>query len=340
MMKSKNQSSRFNDMRKPSRITWRRFAQQLLRAGVLCCCLSLEAASQTNPPPPADVWVTNHVQLPAGLNTNLVLRTGFETLQAEVNVGRLKILWSPRPLNTNASVTLVASADDLSHRRVRDWSFYPMNLQGNHWAARLPVDDVDVPVVYLLRTIYAGETNLSPMRVCFPRMAGLEEPSRIFWPFLEGFEMGAESWSLLASQAEPASLTIDPTAKNGHAALRVSLPAGKRSVTVATTRVRGWQIQQNLATGLRLWLRTREGTGRVRFTLFANAFEPNQMFSMSSIESKLDHQWKKIELPFASFPKLPLGGVDWFTIEFIGTGPREFLIDDLQLLGRWKIEME
>jgi hypothetical protein len=35
-----------------------------------------------------------------------------------------------------------------------------------------------------------------------------------------------------------------------------------------------------------------------------------------------------------------LANVDWFTIEFIGVGPRDFLIDDLQFLGPWKIEME
>ena len=75
-------------------------------------------------------------------------------------------------------------------------------------------------------------------------------------------------------------------------------------------------------------------------TLFANAFEPNQVLSLSSIEPKLNNRWQKIELPFSSFSKLPMGNVDWFTIEFIGTGPRDFLIDDLQLLGRWKIEME
>ena len=322
-----------------SKIARQLIAKQILPLSLSCYCLAVQAAAQTNPPP-ADAWATNFVQFPSAIDTNQIRLTGFETLRAEVNAGRLKILWSLQQPDTNVGVIVVASADEPGHWPVRDWRSYPMSLRGTNWETSVPVDDVDVPLVYFVRMSTATATNVSLMRVCNPRAAGLEEPSRIFWPFLEGFETGTEGWSLLANQPGFASMQTDATAKNGHAALRVSLLPNKRSVTVATTRVRGWQILQNGATGLRVWLRTREGTGRARFTLFANAFNTNQIISISSIEAKLDKRWQKIELPFTSFPKLPLGSVDWFTIEFIGVGPRDFLIDDLQLLGRWKIEME
>ncbi len=308
----------------------------------LCCIvpsLTTNGASLTNAAL-ADTWITNFVQFPAGVNTNLIDHGTFQSLRAEANAGRLKVFWSPQSVNTNASVTVVASADELGHWPVRDWCSYAMTWKGDYWETKVPVDDVDLPLVYFVKVSAGTATNLSPMRICLPRTAGLEEPSRIFWPFLEGFEMGMEGWSLLTAAPEIVELKIDPTPKNGHSALCVSLPSGKHSVTVATTRIRGWQIQQNLATGIRVWLCASKGTGRARFTLFANAFTTNQVLSVSSVQPKLDQHWQKIDLPFASFPKLPLASVDWFTIEFIGAGPRDFLIDDLQFLGPWKIEME
>ena len=215
-----------------------------------------------------------------------------------------------------------------------------MTLSGSQWQTRMPVDDIDVPIIYFVQMVAHGKTNISPMRICHPRVLGLEMPSRPFWPFLEGFEQGLESWSLVAARTNVLSLTTDTLAKNGYSSLKVSLPAGQHSTTVATTRVRGWQIQQNAATGLRLWLRTKTGTGRARFTLFANAFGTNQVMATSSIEAKLTDQWQKLELPLNSFPKIPLGSVDWFTIEFIGDGPTDFLIDDMQFIGPWRIEVE
>ncbi|MBI3852910.1 MAG: hypothetical protein HY298_21865 [Verrucomicrobia bacterium] len=315
------------------------YAQQILSLLLSCSWLTVQSEAQTNPPP-ADVWLSNFVQFPSVVDTNRIRLSGFEKLRAEVNAGRLKVLWSPPQLNTNVSVVAQASEDEPGHWPVRDWHSYPMSLRGTNWEASVPVCDVDVPVVYFVEMRTASSNNVSPMRLCRPRAAGLEEPSRVFWPFLEGFETGTDGWSSLASAPDSPSLKTDPTSKNGLAALRVSLPAGKRSVTVATTRVRGWQILQNGATGLRLWLRMREGIGHARFTLFANAFATNQVVSVSSIEAKLNNRWQKVELPFTSFPTLPLANVDWFTIEFIGTGPRDFLIDDLQLLGPWKIELE
>jgi hypothetical protein len=174
------------------------------------------------------------------------------------------------------------------------------------------------------------------MRLARPRALGLEEPTRIFWPFLEGFEEGLESWRLLSGGA--AELKTGTPVKNGKAALVAAVPAGKKSVAVATTRVRGWFAEEHGARGLSVWLRAREGTGHARFTLMAQAFTTNQVVAVRAGDVPLTAQWQRVELPFSSFPKIPRLGLDLFTIEFIADGPREFLVDDLQLLGRWPVD--
>ena len=247
---------------------------------------------------------------------------------------------------SNATVTVFASADELGHWPARDWRPNPMNLRGKSWEAFVPVDDVDVPLVYFTSAVIsasnnaAASTNISPMRICHPRLAGLEEPTRIFWPFLEGFEQDTASWRLLSGAEDFAPLKTDPLARTGNSALAIPLLAGKRSMTIATTRVRGWQLMQNGATGVRLWLRTRKGSGRARFTLLANASTTNQVISVWPKEPALTEKWQKIDVPFNELPKLPLGAVDLFAIELIGEGPVEFLVDDLELLGPWRNEPE
>jgi hypothetical protein len=285
--------------------------------------------------PPADAWVTNQAQYPGNVFSNSVHLSGFETLHAEVVTGRLMLLWQPAHPDSNTIITLFLSVDDLGHWPVRDWHAYPMSPSGNYWQARRPVDNIDVPIVYFLQTVTAGTTNLSPMRLCHPKILGLEMPSRPFWPFLEGFEQGTESWRLVPNSIQHPGLTIDPIAKNGYCSLKVSLLASQRSVTVATTRLRGWQIQQKGALGLRLWLRTKTGIGQARFTLYSNAQTTNQISAVSSLRPQLNDQWQKIDLPFSDFPKVALTSVDWFTIEFSGTGGIDLLIDDLLLLGPW-----
>jgi hypothetical protein len=290
--------------------------------------------------PPAESWITNGVHFPKDISTNLTGIHGFENLHAEPVAERIFISWKPGELNPNATVTLFASADDPGHWLVRNWRSYHMAPSGSQWHARVPVENIDVPIIYFIQTVTHAATNVSPMRICHPRTLGLEMPSRPFWPFLEGFEQGTESWALLSAATDHGFLSTDSIAKNGYHSLQVSLPPNQPSVTVATTRIRGWQIQQHGATGLRLWLRTKTGMGRARFTLFANAFNTNQVLAVSSIEPKLNEQWQKIDLPLDSFPKLPRGSVDWFTIEFIGNGPADFLIDDIQFIGPWKSQVE
>jgi hypothetical protein len=295
---------------------------------------------------PGDEWLTQPGRFPADAQT--VRSNHFADLRAEGLAGKLHILWAPQRFISNSIVTVHASADEPGHWPARDWRSYPMIPSGQKWQASVPVDDVDVPLIYFVSTTERASnaggilsavplsTNLSPMRICRPRAAGLPEPTRIFWPFIEGFEEDTESWQWLAGTPDSRPLRTDSTARQGLAALLVSLPAKKRSVTVGTTRLRGWQLQRQGATGLRLWLRTRQGAGLARFTLLANAFSPDQVVALYPKEMSLTNQWQKMDVLFGQMSQLPLGAVDLFTIEFIGEGPRDFLVDDLQLLGPWR----
>ena len=299
-----------------------------------------------------DRWITSVVQFPPEIPASATPSNLFANLRAEVGVEKLKILWSPdQPLSPASSITVHVSADELGHWPARDWRPFSMSLRGNTWEALVPVDDVDVPLVYFVmvttgaaegsnQVVSASSTNISPMRLCTPRLAGLEEPTRIFWPFLEGFEQDTISWRWLAPVERSVPLKTDPTSMTGRAALAISLPSGKRSVTIATTRVRGWQLVQQAATGLRVCLRTRQGTGRARFTLLCDASTTNQVVSVWRKEPVMTETWQEVDVLFSDLPKLPLGRVDLFAIEFIGQGPLEFLVDDLQLLGPWRVDLE
>lgn len=61
----------------------------------------------------------------------------------------------------------------------------------------------------------------------------------------------------------------------------------------------------------------------------------NQVSAVSTIQPQLTDQWQKTDLPFDGFPKVELGAVDWFTIEFTGNSGTDFLVDDISLLGSW-----
>jgi hypothetical protein len=301
---------------------------------------ALSTARAAAPVPPADQWLTNFVQFPPHIATNFLRLAEFDTLHAEAIAGKLKVSWQNPALGTNALVTAFSSADEPGHWPVRDWRTVPMTLRGNQWEAAVPIENIDVPLVYFVQVVTDTATNVSRMRICRPRAAGLEEPSLIFWPFLEGFELGTDRWRLLTTTPSLPPLGTDPLAKNGHAALVVPLPVGQHSVTVGTTRVRGWQVEQEFATGLRLWLRAKQGGGKVRFTLLAHAYGTNQVIGVFPQVTVVRDQWQRVDLPFNALPKFPLGNLDFFTIEFLGDGPREFLVDDLSLLGRWKLPVE
>ena len=213
-----------------------------------------------------------------------------------------------------------------------------MPQRGAVWEATLPVEDLDVPLVYFVSVGEGMPALLSPMRVVSPRLAGMEKPSRIFWPFLDGFEEGLAGWELVSVGAAP--LKVSANAHDGNAALSVTLPAGQRSVTVSTVRVRGWHYTHQLATGLRVWLRAPGGNGSVRFALHAQSGTTNAVVVGSTLEAPVDDQWRKVDLSFSSFPNFPVAGTALFSIEFSGEGPREFLVDDVRLLGRWRLPGE
>jgi hypothetical protein len=310
---------------------------------------STQHAERSSDPP--DRWITSVVQFPPQFRQPTTQTNLFANLRAEAWAERLKILWTPElPLTNESAVSLHASADELGHWPARDWRPFSMSLRGNSWEVFVPVDDPDVPLVYFVSVIrerasgggsaLVFSTNISPMRICTPRLAGLEEPTRIFWPFLEGFEQDTVSWRWLAPTQESVPLKTDPDAMTGGAALLVALPGGKRSVTIATTRVRGWQLVQQSATGLRVSLRTRQGTGRARMTLLGDASTTNQVVSVWRKEPMVTESWQKVDVLFSDLPRLALSRVDLFAIEFIGEGPLEFLVDDLQLLGPWKLDLE
>lgn len=289
---------------------------------------------------PADSWVSVAVQYPRGLVTNAINGDAFRSLAAEHLVEQLKVRWQPATPPAQAKFTLHFSADAPGHWPARDWRTLPLTQRGAVWEAVLPVDDLDVPLVYFVSDGSPAPALLSPMRVVSPRLAGMEKPSRVFWPFLDGFEEGVAGWALAAASVGAPALKTSPAAHDGNAALSVTLPAGQRTVSIGTARLRGWHYSHQLATGLRVWLRAPGGGGRARFTLHTGHGTTNAIAVVSTVEATLDDKWRRVDVSFNSFPNFQAVGTDWFSIEFNGEGPREFLVDDVRLLGRWKLPGE
>lgn len=300
--------------------------------------LPVTLTAQT-PKPRADQWLAGTYEYPAA-GGEVGSTAGFEAIETDAIAGRLKVYWNSGAATGSGTVTLFASADTAGHWPARDWRAYPMSFRAGRWEASVPVESVDIPMIFFLRVGDGAGARLSAMRSCVPRAAGLEEPSRIFWPYLEGFEDGLAGWRAFGATTGALPFEIDPLAKQGKASLRVTVPGAGRSVGVATTRVRGWQIVERSATGLRLWMRTRSGAGRVRFTLFANAGGPLEVAMTYDREVTLSDRWQKVDLAFGRFGKGPLAEVDLLALEFAADDAREFLVDELQLLGPWKLEVE
>jgi hypothetical protein len=292
------------------------------------------------PGPIADRWLTNRVTYPARWSDGPIQTNAFIELRAEAVAEKLVVRWTPDAAAPTGSVAVLASPADLSHWPTRDWRSFPMVQAEGRWLATIPVEDVEVPIAYFVFASGGGTTNRSPMRAVVPRDAGLEEPTRVFWPFLEGFEQGIDSWRIISKDRRTAALQTNAAARNGRFALSVAVPAARRSVTVGTTRVRGWQLGAESATGLRVWLRTAEGKGRARFSLVANTGAANEAVASWPDEVELNDRWQSVELQFSQLPGLPLGDVDLFAVDFTAEHPGEFLIDDLQLLGPWKFDLE
>jgi len=292
-------------------------------------------AAETNPLP-ADAWFTNTFSWPSFIATKTVNSSQFENLHAEDVAGRLKVYWTPAQMDTNPTVQLFASTDEPGHWAVRDWRMIEAIPRESFWEAKIPVDDVDVPAAYFLQVTGDGWTNLSPLRLVSPRALGLTEPTRIFGPFLEGFEGGTRSWRNLTSTNAPLRLATESV--SGTHALQVAVGGQNVPATVGTTRVRGWQALYPGVRGLSIWLRTRSGAANASFALHTDAFTPRATGSTSTLTARLTNKWQRVDIAFDTFPKLELPRVDWFTIEFTAPEPGEVLLDDLQFLGPWPLE--
>ncbi len=292
--------------------------------------------------PPADDWLAGPYSYPTELKALPIVSNPAPALHAEIIAGHLKAYLAAEAGATNQSVVIVASQDSPGHWTARDWREFPMQLRGGNWETILPVDDLYVPLAYFSRTSAgpAGTApgSLSPMRVAVPGRLGMEIPSHPFYPYIEGFEEGLHRWELVGRVSDGAEMKIVPMPHDGKSALEVRIPARQTSATVATTRVRGRQLADHHATGLRLWLRTSTGSGRAGFTLFANAHGPEQVSATCNLpEPAIDTTWRKVELPLSAFPGLTVSEIDWFAIEFIGAPGTGFLIDDLSFMGPWAL---
>ena len=284
--------------------------------------------SAAEPPVKGDEWFTDASARPekfagAAVSTNL-----FGTLRAEVVAGVLQVKCEGHASLINPQ--LVSSADLPGHWPARDWRTFPMRRAGPNWIVDLPVDSLDVPQIYFVTAHEAHRVIVSPMRLASPRALGLEKPTRLFWAFVEGFEQDLDGWR----SAE--GIHTESLSRSGKASLRLRVPAGRPAVSAATTRVRGWYIQEHGADGIGVWLRTTTGTGEASFTLAGNAYSTNQFLSRRAQRVAVSTNWSKARLTFDSFPKPPLTDLDLFIIEFVAEPGTELLVDDLHLLGRWR----
>jgi len=317
------------DLRKA--IPYRAIVQRLLF--LFCLCHFGAVAAQTNV---ADQWLQSGAVYPP-IGSNSVASTNqFATFHAEAVSGQLQITWVPEPdFGSPTHVLVVSSADAPGHWPVRDWRVHSLQPHGQSWQVNVPTDSADAPIIYFALAQSGGATQVSPMRVCRPRALGIEQPSRYFWPFLEGFEQGLGSWRNLSGGGE---LRISDMAKNGRAALALSVPANHHSASAGTTRLRGWFVQEHGASGFAFWARTASGTGEIRCSLLANAFIDRQAIAAQTNATAVNPHWRRIEVPFSAFARFPLGDLDFVTIEFTAEAGSELLVDDLYLLGRWRFD--
>ncbi|MCX7871678.1 MAG: hypothetical protein N2487_00160 [Verrucomicrobiae bacterium] len=291
-------------------------------------------------PEEADFPVTNKIEYPIFIQKKTPHITLFTNVNAEAVAGKVQITWASEELISNFTATVFYSVDYLSHTTAREWRYSPMLYRGNLFNCVLPVDDIDVPVVYFGTAVKDGYTNVSALRACTPRKLGLEAPSRPFWNFLEGFEETTINWQILSKYPEIQPLRTNVEPKNGKSALCVTLPAGRTSISVGTTRVRGWHATHWNAKGFAVWLRTGTGEGKARFSIASHAWTDKQSMSEKTFEYPLSNRWTRVEVKFSDFPKANISEIDLLIFEFSGKGEMEFWIDDLTLTGPWISELE
>jgi hypothetical protein len=71
-------------------------------------------------------------------------------------------------------------------------------------------------------------------------------------------------------------------------------------------------------------------------TLVSNSGPDRQTVMTAKSAVEVGREWKLIRFPVTAFHSRFFVDVDRATIEFIGEGPTEFFLDDLQLEGRWR----
>jgi hypothetical protein len=298
----------------------------------------LGGAEGTNAPA-GDRWVEGAPGYPQGWMQPVT--NGFESLRCEGVAGKLKVSWADPGLPTQASVVLWHSLDAPGHWAARAWRATPLTRRTGTWDVTVPVPHLEVPLVYFLAVAIPQQaTNISPMRVCHPGEAGLEEIARPFWPFLEGFEEGWDNWRWHGNVPAGHALAAHTNAYNGYAALRVALPAGRQSVTVATTVVRGWHLDLFRARGLGLYARTPAGRATLRWAFITDYATTNQMVFAVPAAHTVESRWAKVETLFDVIPEEQRGKLDLVTLEIQAEGPQEVWLDNLHLLGRWRLDLE
>jgi hypothetical protein len=317
-----------------------RTSLSLLALGIIVAGLTRPglSAPPTNGPP--ERWLTNGVSYPAGGLPPTIQNHRFERLGAEFLADTFMIRWFPPASDNATNVGLRVSIDEPGHWPARDWRTYPMEHRGSYWEALVPVDTLEVPLVYFVQAHFEEASGsrgpgVSSMRLCWPRLLGLEVPTRLFWPFVEGFEEGMESWRWMAGSPPGQSFQTSGVVRNGKAALAVTIQPRRTSTTLGTTRLRGWRVMEHGVTGVSLWLRASSQRGQVRAALLSNAFTDQQVVAARIEAIPIETEWRRVELLFSSFGKISLSDLDFMTLEFIGPPGAEFLLDDIQLIGPW-----
>lgn len=246
--------------------------------------------------------------------------------------GRLRVTWPPPAPPTNAAVRLRFSTDAPGHWPARHWRTLPMAWRDGIWTADVPVVTTETPVIYFAEVTEAGGERATPMRVFSPGKAGLAASSVPRWTFLEGFEEGLDGWELAMGVTNAPPLRPVSPGASGRRALAVAVPEGRASVAVATTSLRGWMLLEHGPAALRFAARTDAGEGRLRVQLQADAGSTNLVLHDGPPAETVGPAWRRVEVPFAAFPRLRPRDVDRLVIEFAGQDGQRLLLDDVELV--------
>ncbi len=282
----------------------------------------------------ADGWLTNAPPPPPAWGAPLPGEPAPD-IAASVVDRRLGVGFTPgAALDPEAMVVLVASTGAPGHWRSRDWRSRPMTRAEARWTAILPLTSVEVPVVYFLSIVDGGRTNATDLRLFQPRLAGLSAPTFPFTGYLDGFEEGLGSWEPTVAVGGKEVWGPSTNALSGRSALRLSVPAGRGSMTIGTVRVQGWMLDEHAPIAVRFAARTEFGSGRVGCALHSHARTEELAVHPALGAFEVGPSWQRLEIPMAAFAGLRPSAVDWFTVQFFAEPGRALLLDDVELVLR------